>query len=76
MHGPRKLIPVAGRIFALRQLENGLERYAFKRSSTNRRLEAYIWRVPITVPVYDRSSLIERSIELMNTLRTEGWKVG
>ena len=51
--GPRKPVQLAERVHRLARLEVGLgDHYAFERVSTNFRLEAYVWLVPVTVPVF------------------------
>lgn len=62
-HGPRKPLPIADRIEALRRLEYRLEAYDYERSQTNLKLEAYAWRVPITVPAYGRTFVLRIEID-------------
>lgn len=57
---------LAERLRRLERLEEGLaDNYAFMRVSTSFRLQAFVWEVPVTVPVYDedyvlRIELVER----------------
>jgi hypothetical protein len=74
LHGPRKPIPIAGRILALRQLEDGIDAYPYERTSTILRLEAYTWHVPITVPVYDRLLVLRIELDPRHVrVFVEGW---
>jgi hypothetical protein len=58
----------------LRALEEGLEAYDFERSTTKLKLEAYTWRVPIEVPVYERAFVLRIELD-PRYLRVfvEGW---
>lgn len=75
--GPRKPVPVAERIRGLARLEDGLgDHYAFERISTNFRLQAFVWRLPVTVPVYEEDYVLRIELDERRAVRVtaEGWR--
>lgn len=75
--GPRKPVALADRIRRLAHLEEGLsEHYAYERVSTDFRLQAFVWRVPITVPVYDEHFVLRIELDERHPVRVtaEGWQ--
>jgi len=49
--------------------------YRFERVSTNFRLQAFLWRVPVTVPVYDEGFVLRIELDERHAVRVtaEGW---
>lgn len=75
--GPRKPVALAERVRRLARLEAGLgDHYAFERVSTNFRLQAFAWRVPVTVPVYDEEYVLRIELDERHAVRVtaEGWR--
>ena len=75
--GPRRPVPVAERVRRLVRLEEGLgDHYAFERISTNFRLQAFVWRVPIAVPVYDEDYVLRIELDERRavSVTAEGWR--
>ena len=65
---------MAERIFAVRRLEERLNVYEFERRIVNLRLEAYSWRVPIVVPIYDRRFVLRIELDPRYVgVFVEGW---
>jgi hypothetical protein len=74
--GPRQPVQLAERVHRLAGLEEGLgDHYAFERVSTNFRVQAYVWRVPVTVPVYDEGYVLRIELDERRPVRVtaEGW---
>jgi hypothetical protein len=74
--GPRKPVPVAERVRRLARLEDGLgDHYAFERISTNFRLQAFVWRVPVTVPEYEEDYVLRIELDERRavSVTAEGW---
>ena len=75
--GPRKPVPVAERVRRLARLEDGLgDHHAFERISTNFRLQAFVWRVPVTVPGYEEDYVLRIELDERRpvSVRAEGWR--
>jgi hypothetical protein len=75
--GPRKPVALAERIRRLGRLEAGLgDSYAFRRVSTNHRLQAFTWEVPVTVPVYDEDYVLRIDLDERRSVRVTalGWR--
>lgn len=75
--GPRQPVELAERMRQLATLEEGMdEHYACKRVSTDLRLQAYVWRVPVTVPVYDERNILRIELDERRPVRVtaEGWE--
>jgi hypothetical protein len=74
--GPRKPRALAERLKLLSDIERGLgDHYASARVSTNLRLEAFVWRVAVVVPVYDEPYVLQIELEERRDVRVtaEGW---
>ncbi|MBF6603993.1 MAG: hypothetical protein IVW53_00205 [Chloroflexi bacterium] len=74
--GPRKPVALAERVHRLARLEGGLgDHYAFERVSTNFRLQAYIWLVPVSVPAYDERHVLRIELDERRAVQVtaEGW---
>lgn len=75
--GPRKPVALADRVHRLTRLEHGLgEHYPYERISTNFRLQAFVWRVRIAVPVYDEQFVLRIEFDERHPVRVtaEGWQ--
>ena len=75
--GPRKPVPVAERVRRLVRLEEGLgDHYTYERISTNLRLQAFVWRVPVTVPVYEEDCVLRIELDERRavSVTAEGWR--
>lgn len=74
--GPRKPVELAERVHRLARLEEGLgDHYAFERISTNFRLQAYVWLVPVTVPAYNERYVLRIELDERRAVQVtaEGW---
>jgi len=74
--GPRQPVALAERLHRVACLEEGLgNHYKFERISTDFRLQAYVWQVAVTVPVYDEGYLLRIELDERHPVRAtaEGW---
>lgn len=75
--GPRKPVSFADRVHRLARLEAQLgDHYAYRRVSTNFRLQAFVWRVQVVVSAYDEeySLRIELDERRAVSVTVEDWR--
>lgn len=75
--GPCKPVAFAERVRRLARHEEDLgDHYAFERVSTNFRLQAFVWRVPVTIPVYDEDYVLRIELDERRavSVTAEGWR--
>jgi hypothetical protein len=70
-------VALAERLRRLDRLEEGLaDNYACRRVSINFRLQAFVWEVPVTVPVYDQDYVLRIELDERRDVRVIalGWE--